>query len=79
MASILLAPVGAPGTARAGWSIAQIRLATVMSDARRRISTSCGGALAARGLRLSCSSGGADLGQPVNERLDVVVIVVRME
>ena len=57
----------------------EIRLATVMSDARHHMSTSCGGALPAQGLRLSCSSGGADVGQPVDERLDVAVIVVRME
>jgi hypothetical protein len=75
----MLVPVAAPGTAPSGWSIAEIRLATVMSDARHHRSTSCGGALPARGLRLSCSSGGADVGQPLNERLDVAVIVVRME
>jgi hypothetical protein len=75
----MLVPVAAPGTALSGWSIAEIRLATVMSGARHHIPTSCGGALPAQGLRLAGSSGGADLGQPVNERLDVAVIVVRME
>jgi hypothetical protein len=75
----MLAPVAAPGTAPSGWSIAQIRLARVMSDARHRIPTSCRGVLPARGLCLDGSSGGADVGQPVDERLDVAVIVVRME
>jgi hypothetical protein len=58
---------------------AHTRLDTVMSDAWHRIPTSCGGALPPRGLRLAGSSGGADVGQPVDERLDVAVIVVRME
>jgi hypothetical protein len=75
----MLAPGAVHGTAPSGWSITQIRLATVMSDARHRIPTSSGGALPAQGLRRAASSGGADLGQSVDERLDVAVIVVRME
>lgn len=75
----MLALVAAPGMAPSGSSIAQIRLATVMSDAWHRVPTSCGGALPVRGLRLAGSSGGVDLGQSVNECLDVAVIVVRME
>jgi hypothetical protein len=41
----MLAPVAAPGAAPSGGSIAEISLATVMSDAGHRMPTSCGGAL----------------------------------